>query len=142
MIVRRAAIADAVEIAAAEAKYIDCPWSLAQVQEEIANPQALFYVAENENGFIGYLSGVVASDECEISNIAVDEAHRRNGVASRLFCAFIRQLKEENVKTVFLLVRDGNVPAIKLYEKHGFEVVGKRPRYYKGGDALIMRLDI
>lgn len=142
MIVRRATSADAERIADAEAQYIDCPWSLAQVQEEIANPQALFYVAENENGFVGYLSGIVVSDECEISNIAVDEKYRRTGVASELFAAFLGELKEKNIKTVFLLVRDGNVPAIGLYEKHGFAVVGKRPRYYKGGDALIMRLDI
>lgn len=142
MIVRRATASDAVNIADAEAKYIDCPWSLAQVQEEIANPQALFYVAENESGFAGYLSGVIVSDECEVSNVAVEEAYRHSGVASELFSAFLCELKGKNAKTVFLLVRDGNIPAIGLYEKYGFAVVGKRPRYYKGGDALIMRLDI
>ena len=140
--IRRATAVDAHKIAEAEAKYIDCPWSLSQVQEEIDNPSALFLVAEFDGGVVGYLSGVIAADECEVSNIAVDEAYRRKGIASKLFCAFTEELKRLEVSSVFLLVREGNIPAIMLYERQGFLHMGKRPRYYKGGDALIMRLDI
>ena len=37
-------------------------------------------------------------------------------------------------------MRAGNVPAIGLYEKLGFEVVGRRRNYYReeGEDALLM----
>jgi len=40
---------------------------------------------------------------------------------------------------VYLEVRVSNTPAISLYEKLGFRVVGRIPRYYSDGeDAYIM----
>ena len=38
-----------------------------------------------------------------------------------------------------LEVRAGNIPAQRLYEKLGFEIVGRRRHYYRDGeDGLIM----
>jgi ribosomal-protein-alanine N-acetyltransferase len=47
------------------------------------------------------------------------------------------------VRQVTLEVRESNSSAIRLYNKHGFSVKGKRKGYYKNPveDALIMGLD-
>jgi ribosomal-protein-alanine N-acetyltransferase len=40
-------------------------------------------------------------------------------------------------------VRADNAPAIGLYERQGFEKIGRRPRYYADGvDALLFALVI
>lgn len=137
--VRRAVKSDARKIAQAEKQYIDCPWTEKQISEEIDNPSVRFFVAEENGEFVGYLSGVVTCDECEVSNIAVSENFRRRGIGKMLFAALEDCLNRIGVRQMFLLVRDGNSAAQGLYCKIGFNVVGKRKNYYQGQDALIMR---
>lgn len=139
--VRKAVIADAEAIAKTERAYIDCPWTESQIAEEI-DSGAVFLVAETEGNFCGYVSGEITLDECEISNIAVLEEYRRRGVGKKLLTELLAELRTRAVKSVFLLVRDGNTPAIMLYTCLGFSQVGKRKNYYKGKDALIMRLNL
>ena len=140
--VRKAVSGDAHRIAEAEAVYIDCPWTESQVAEEILSETAVFLVAETDGEFCGYVSGAIAADECETSNVAVVERYRRRGIGRALLSAFIGELTKRGVKSVFLLVRDDNAAAVGLYGKCGFNAVGRRKGYYKGRDALIMQLNI
>jgi GNAT superfamily N-acetyltransferase len=53
----------------------------------------------------------------------------------------------EAARILWLEVRVGNARAIKVYQSHGFEVVGQRKAYYAAGrgqreDALVMRLQL
>ena len=139
--VRKAKNTDAHSIAALERSCIDCPWTESQIAQEI-NSDAVFLVAEEDGEFCGYVSGEVTCDECEISNIAVVSSHRRRGAGKALLTALLGELKAGEVKSVFLLVRDGNIPAISLYTSLGFKKIGQRKNYYKGKDALIMRLNL
>ncbi|MDE6618875.1 MAG: ribosomal protein S18-alanine N-acetyltransferase [Clostridiales bacterium] len=139
--VRKAEHSDAHNIAAAEQAYIDCPWTENQIVEEISSG-AVFLVAEANGEFCGYVSGEVTADECEISNIAVVEQYRRMGVGKTLLASLLNELTVRGVHSVFLLVRDGNVSATALYQSLGFTRVGRRKNYYKGKDALIMRLNL
>lgn len=140
--VRKATDSDAGAIAAAETRYIDCAWTIEQIAREINNPDALFFVAQAGEEFVGYLSGVCAADECEISNIAVETAYRRQKAATDLFSALFKAAAERGVRTVFLLVRSDNFGAIGLYKSIGFVAVGNRPGYYKSADAVIMRRNL
>ncbi|MDE5592877.1 MAG: ribosomal protein S18-alanine N-acetyltransferase [Clostridiales bacterium] len=139
--VRKAIRSDAHDIAAAEQAYIDCPWTESQIECEIES-DAVFLVAERDGEFCGYASGEVTADECEISNIAVEEKYRRRGVGKALLTSLLSELTVRGVRSVFLLVRDGNAPATALYQSLGFVRVGLRKNYYKGKDALIMRLNL
>ncbi len=137
--IRFAAPSDARNIAETERLYIDCPWTLQQIESEISSDGAVFLTAEFDGEFCGYVSGAIAADECEMSNIAVSEKYRRRGVGRALMREFIKILRERSVRSVFLLVRDDNTAAVELYSKFGFEIVGTRHGYYKGKDAKIMR---
>ncbi len=139
LIVRSALPTDAQSIAAAEREYIDCAWTVGQILDEIQSASSVFLTAEQDGAFVGYLSGCIAADECEISNIAVLPQYRRRGAGVMLFGELFAELARRGVKTAYLLVRTDNAPAIALYEKLGFARVGVRPRYYKGQDAAIMR---
>ena len=87
-------------------------------------------------GFGGVLQVI---DEAHVMNLAVDPARRRLGVASRLLAALLLAIGDRGAVSVTLEVRASNVGAIELYRRFGFEVAGRRPRYYPDGeDAEIM----
>ncbi len=138
-IIRVATAADAERIFDMQKKYIDCPWTYEQIVGEINDRDALFYVASCGGDTVAFLSGVCAADECEISDIAVEVEYRRRKIGSRLFSALFAAAAARGVRSVFLLVRSDNVPAIGLYESLGFKKVGRRSGYYAGADADIMR---
>ena len=93
----------------------------------------------SENGFIVYR---IAVDEAEIITIGVNPDLRRNGIASAMIGIIEKNIKIQGVKKIFLEVSATNIPAQKLYENCGFKVVGLRPKYYDGVDAILMAKDI
>jgi ribosomal-protein-alanine N-acetyltransferase len=72
-------------------------------------------------------------------NIAVDPDRRRNGIATALITALLREVSERDSQ-VTLEVRRSNTGAVALYERFGFRSAGVRRRYYQdnGEDAVIM----
>ena len=79
-------------------------------------------------------------DEAHVSTLAVAPDHRRKGIAELLLLRMIRLALGRGVTVVTLEVRVSNTPAQRLYDKYGFTVQGRRPRYYSDNaeDALIM----
>lgn len=93
----------------------------------------------SENGFIVYR---IAADEAEIITIGVNPKIRRNGIASAMIGIIEKTIKNQNVKKIFLEVASTNEPAKKMYEKLGYKVIGLRPKYYDGIDAILMAKDL
>ncbi len=78
----------------------------------------------------------IFSGEGYVTNVAVLPEYRRRGIAQRLIFAEF----ENEMDFITLEVRKSNTPAIRLYEKAGFENVGIRPHFYTSPDedAVIM----
>jgi len=93
----------------------------------------------SQNGFIVYRT---VADEAEIITIGVNPEMRRNGIASAMIGIIEKNIKNQGVKKIFLEVSATNIPAQKLYENLGYEVVGLRPGYYDGVDAILMSKDL
>lgn len=76
-------------------------------------------------------------EEEELLLIAVDPAHRRKGLATRLLERFAQTARRRGARRLLLEMRRGN-PAELLYRAHGFVPIGERPRYYRtpGGERL------
>lgn len=138
----RAVAKDAPLIAAAEMEYIDLPWTEEQILDEIEKPGALFLTARLDGEFAGYISADVVLDECEINNIAVERRFRGKSVGSALLSRLLEEAEGRGARKAFLLVRDGNAPALALYSKFGFKRTGVRKCYYKGQDAIAMSREI
>lgn len=78
-------------------------------------------------------------DEAHIATIASHPDWRGCGLGQWLMLALLDAAAARGALTATLEVRAGNLPAIQLYKKLGFEVVGQRRRYYRDGeDGLIM----
>ena len=93
----------------------------------------------SQNGFIVYRT---VADEAEIITIGVNPEMRRNGIASAMIGIIEKNIKNQGVKKIFLEVSATNIPAQKLYKNLGYKVVGLRPKYYDGVDAILMSKDL
>ena len=128
------------QVAALEKACFSAPWSEASLANVLFDPQASFIVAEAEDGCIlGYAGLHVIVDEGYIDNIAVEEDARGHGVGSALLDVFCR-FGQAHLAFLTLEVRESNEAAIGLYQKYGFEEVGRRKDYYQSPkeDALLM----
>lgn len=133
---------DAKELAELDKEVFSVPWSEKSFLEEFENRLAVYYIAKEENKIIGYAGFWHVADEGDITNIAVKQEYRRKGIASCLIETIIKEADRRKLLLLTLEVRESNAAAIKLYEKFGFKIIGKRKRYYTNPaeDALIMTL--
>ena len=80
--------------------------------------------------------------EWEIENVVVAAGFLRRGIASELVHELIQRAQSEAAPAILLEVRESNLPARGLYEKHGFREVGRRRAYYRDPveDAILYAL--
>jgi ribosomal-protein-alanine N-acetyltransferase len=99
-----------------------------------------FDTPENVIGFTGFW---LMLQEAHIIAIGVRDSYRRLGIGEGLLISTIELAAILNANVVTLEVRASNEIAQALYKKYGFQVVGKRARYYSsdGEDAIIMSTD-
>jgi ribosomal-protein-alanine N-acetyltransferase len=117
------------------------PWPEDAYRNEIrTNRLASYVVARLGDDVVGFAGLWVMVDEAHVTSFAVDPRWRRRGVGERMLLALLDVAIARQAREATLEVRLSNLPARKLYEKHGFRPVGIRPRYYSnnGEDALIM----
>jgi [ribosomal protein S18]-alanine N-acetyltransferase len=79
-------------------------------------------------------------EEAHITILAIDPHYQRQGLGQALLYALLVTARHQKSEWATLEVRASNQSALTLYEKFGFETVGKRRRYYpdNGEDALIL----
>lgn len=121
----------------------DDPWSEAAFLNELAAGHNRYFAARSGDLLVGYggvaMLGNRIQPESEIHTIGVDPEYQGKGVGARLLGVLL-DVAELHGGPVFLEVRTDNEPAITLYRKAGFAIVGTRPRYYQpsGADAYTM----
>lgn len=136
---------DLPEVEALDRLAFRTPWPPGAFARELRNPSTRIWVAEHQAEsprIVGVLVLWLVLDEGHIAILAVHPAVRRRGLGRRLMETAIAYARQEGLRTLTLEVRESNQAAQALYRKLGFEVVGRRYRYYldTGEDALIMTL--
>lgn len=121
------------------------PWSRSMFASELAKPSSISLGAfESGTGtLLGYLVISRYVDTWHVMNVAVNPEHRRKGIAVALFRRLFQLTADEGRRGYTLEVRISNEPAIKLYERLGFQSRGLRRGYYTDNreDALVMWRD-
>lgn len=118
------------QIAGIEKKSISQPWSEAAFAAALEDERAITLAAFCGDVLCGFITGVYLLDTADIYSVAVSSEYRQKGVGKRLLEEFFSAVPGE-VQTVNLEVRESNYPAIKLYEKSGFQPVGMRKNFYR-----------
>jgi len=92
---------------------------------------------------IGMIVVWLIMDEAHIATIAVHPEYRGLGIGRQILLAALRECAAQRALSATLEVRERNAIAIDMYRKLGFEVVGRRKRYYQdtNEDAILMTLD-
>ncbi len=116
-------------------------WAKSSFYDEMSNNLAKYYTAKTPSGeLVGYAGTWHIIDEGHITTIAVKKEYLRNHIGEKIIQKIIEDCYKNNIKYLTLEVRVSNIPAIKLYEKYGFQSLGTRKGYYQDNneDALIM----
>jgi len=144
-----------------EQRAFTLPWSVNTYRHELLeNKHAHYYVVRYRTGqalvrrlwrvpwrrrppgtpIVGYGGFWMITDEAHISTIAIDEAWRGRGLGEYLLASMIGQAAALDASRITLEVRETNQVAQNLYRKYGFEVSGKRLRYYQDNNetAILM----
>lgn len=131
-------------------------WTLEAYQREIDSPNSdllgLFIENTQDNGgnsirnshptplllVMGCLWAIL--DEAHITLLAVHPDYQGRGLGQALLWGLMQAASDRALSRATLEVRESNQPAISLYSKFGFQLAGRRRRYYKdtNEDALIL----
>ncbi len=116
------------------------PWGMEDFRALIDNDRAFFLVAKANGKVVGNLVMRIILDEAEITNVAVKKEYRGQGIAKALLQHALVEGERKGVVAYTLEVRESNMPAISLYQSHGFINEGKRKEFYQDPveDAIIM----
>lgn len=139
MKIRKANKKDISRIYEIEKESFSHPWSINSLIFQVCEDALSdVYVILEDDFILGYLGIMNIFDEIHITNIAIDKEYRKKNYSTKLMQYLIEDADKNN-KKVTLEVDTENEAALKLYDKFGFEIVGKRKDYYgKEKDAYIM----
>ena len=109
------------------------------IESQNSTPDALSLVCCVDDRIIGNcqitrLSGKKLCHRASIA-LAILQDYWGLGIGGAMFDAMLAAAKEWGVEIVELDYIEGNERALRLYEKKGFEIVGKRPNAYKLRDG-------
>ena len=92
---------------------------------------------------VGFILLQQATNTADVIELCVRESVRRQGIGRHLLEQGLHLAIKHGVSRVLLEVEATNESAYKLYRSSGFELVGKRPNYYrqraKISDALVLK---
>ena len=135
-------------LAIEETVFGDDAWPRSFFERDLANEHSTYVVLELIGGdagtqraeLAGYAGYWLLEDEANLMNIAIAPAWQGRGLGEHLVLATLARMQAEGASLCTLEVRIGNVRAQALYRKLGFEVTGRRKRYYQdnGEDALLL----
>lgn len=110
----------------------------------VARREMSGWVAAEDNEILGFVVTRCVAEDIEILNFAVRPEERRRGIGGTLLGVALEWGAEVKAEKALLEVRASNFAALHFYERRGFQVVGRRPRYYAAPveDALMLTAEI
>ena len=119
-------------------------WSLNAFQQEIKKPISHLWGLTVNDVISGYICFWMFDSEIQLINLAVHPKMRGKHLGYYLLAKMIKTGISKGMQYIWLEVRISNMAAIRLYEKLGFQEVGRRSRYYRdtNEDAIVMSLTL
>jgi ribosomal-protein-alanine N-acetyltransferase len=130
------------------------PWGWDAYHKELQSEQDVIMLVartraadsgpHDAEGIAGFIISRLIAGELHVNNVAVRAEFRRQGIAAQLLAAVLDWGRRHEARMALLEVRSGNTAAQALYSRCGFQVVGRRRRYYSQPveDALLMSISL
>ena len=144
MILREMLIDDLEQVMEIERELFHVPWTREGFFTFLTREDAMFLVVEEKGQILGYCGLLMVLDEGDITNVAVRPDYRKQGIADAILTEVLSEAWKRGAQTIYLEVRQRNIPAQKLYEKHGFVSCGIRKNFYRKPTehAIVMSCDL
>ena len=121
-------------------------------QEAFTKRQIAYLLADyNAIGLVARVNGDIAGfiiSQVEIENdtlyghiitVNVAPTYRRKGIASKMLQETEAILKGKGITECHLEVREDNSAALKLYQKSGYQKIGRLEKYYANKHGLYLK---
>lgn len=131
-------LGDVEAVAAVEAVVYQQPWSRAVFDDELAQVNRTYLLAETEGAVAGYGGVMVVGVEAHITTLVVAPERRGLKLGTRIMLGLVEAALTAGATSLTLEVRASNVEAQAIYRRFGMAPVGVRKNYYRTEDALIM----
>lgn len=111
-------------------------WTASQCAGLFAMPGVWLTLARDDElgETVGFALSRIVVDEAELLLLAVRRDVQGRGVGKKLLDRYALLARRRGATRLHLEVREGN-HAVKLYEKAGFGLIGRRANYYSGPDG-------
>lgn len=131
IIIRNMQAEDLTEVCRIEKENFSLPWSEKSFLESMERDDTVFLTALIGEEIAGYIGCYCIAGTGEITNVAVDAAHRRKGIGGMLLEKLYEKGAVLETCEFFLEVRESNEAAIALYSRQGFVKEGIRKNFYE-----------
>lgn len=112
-------------------------WTAARVLRAIRDPEVVVLVARDGRQMAGFAIMDFGEETAHLSLIAVDPAHRRRGVGTRMFDWLKLSALTAGIAVIRLELRAGNIEAQQFYRCLGFEEIGWTAGYYRRRETAL-----
>lgn len=131
-------------VLAIEVRTYSHPWSRGNFIDSLAAGYHARCLLDTDDRVQAYMLAMAGVDELHLLNIAVAPEQQGRGHALRLLRALAAHAVQSSAEWLWLEVRLSNERAQQLYDRFGFELMGRRKAYYpdrnnQREDALVMR---
>lgn len=116
-------------------------WDKNQIEQDLIDSNKMYYVMQQEDEVIAFVSFLKAIDEADLLQIVVSPAYRGQGLGTKLLSFALKEMKKQGIKKIFLEVRASN-PARVFYKNNGFRRLSTRKNYYGDEDGIVYMRNI
>jgi [ribosomal protein S18]-alanine N-acetyltransferase len=141
---RKMTVEDIPAVIELDQKSFSLPWPERSFRFELTdNPASRCWVADLDGKVVGMIVVWLIVDEAHVATLATHPDYRRQGIGKRLLAHALRHMIQDGARSSFLEVRESNRAAQEMYRKLGYEITGRRRRYYRDNDedAILMNLE-
>lgn len=143
--IRRMQMEDLPQVLRNERRGYTHPWSEGIFKDCLTNGHECWLMIASGK-VVGHGIVSVAAGESHLLNVCVHPDCQGNGFGRVMVEHLLIRARERNASSMFLEVRPSNVVAYQLYEKLGFNEIGRRENYYPAyvgrEDALVLAKEL
>lgn len=135
---------DIDEVVALEESVYPYPWTRGNFADSLAGGYHAWVLRNQAMQLMGYFLVMQMVDEAHLLNVAVAQEWQGQGLGRFLLNQSVACARGLGMESMLLEVRPSNERALDLYQRYGFEQIGRRKGYYPAGgqqreDAIVMR---
>jgi ribosomal-protein-alanine N-acetyltransferase len=137
-------LADLDEVVQVESEIYPFPWTHGNFADALAARYSAWVLRGAERRLQAYAIVMPVLDEAHLLNLSVARGHQGAGLGFRTLRWVSEVARDYGARSLLLEVRPSNAPALRLYDRYGFQRIGLRRDYYPAHagreDAIVMRI--